>query len=128
MARFCTSCGTPLADEIARFCAECGAAVAALPTPVHREFRRSSFVSLCVGGIVGVLLVRALFLDPIEELGWRMFCAAIGDGRGMDLGMVVNSTAFAKCLTGLVLGAGAGFFLASAFNRRLSTQAQGRNE
>jgi hypothetical protein len=82
-------------------------------------------VSLCVGSIVGVLLVRAFFLDPIEELGWRMFWAAIGDGRGMDFSMVVKSATFAKCLAGLVLGAGAGFFIASAFNRRLSTQAQG---
>jgi hypothetical protein len=88
--------------------------------------RTRLIISLCVGGIVGVLLVRASFLDPLEELGWRMFWAAIGDGRSMDFGMVVQSATFAKCLAGLVLGAGGGFFLATAFNRRLSAEAQGK--
>lgn len=86
--------------------------------------RARLIVSLCVGGIVGVLLVRALFLDPIEELGWRMFWGGIGNGRSMDLGMVVQSATFAKCLAGLLLGAGSGFFIASAFNRKLHPQAQ----
>src|ERR1700683_675714 len=124
MPRFCITCGTPLVAESASFCTKCGAAVAAPPDSSVATIPPS--VSLCVGGILGVLLVRVFFLDPFEELGWRMFWEAIGDGRSMDFGMVVNSAVFAKCLTGLVLGAGAGFFLASAFNRRLSTQAQGK--
>ena len=65
-------------------------------------------VSLCVGGIVGVLLVRAFFLDPIEELGWRMFWEGIGNGRSMDLGMVVQSATFVKCVAGLVIGGALG--------------------
>jgi hypothetical protein len=87
--------------------------------------RARLIVSLCVGGIVGVLLVRAFVLDPIEELGWRMFWEGIGNGRSMDFGMVVQSATFAKCLAGLVLGAGAGFFIGSAFNRRLGAGTQG---
>jgi len=79
--------------------------------------RTRQVISLCVGAIVGVLLVRAFFLDPIEEIGWRMFWAAVGEGRSMDFGMVIKSATFAKCLAGLVLGAGAGCFIASAFNR-----------
>jgi WG containing repeat len=80
--------------------------------------RTQLVLSTCVGGFVGVLIVRAFFLGPFEELGWRMFWDAIGDGRSVDLGMVVQSATFAKCLAGLVLGAGAGFFVSSALNRR----------
>ncbi|HYM76114.1 MAG TPA: WG repeat-containing protein [Candidatus Dormibacteraeota bacterium] len=76
-------------------------------------------ISTCVGGIVGVLIVRAFFLGPFEELGWRMFWEAVGEGRSIDLGMVVQSATFAKCLAGLVLGAGAGFYVSSTFNRKL---------
>lgn len=86
--------------------------------------RTRSVIWLCVGGVVGVLLVRAFFLDPIEELGWRMFWEGIGNGRTMDLGMVVRSATFAKCLAGLVLGAGSGLFLTSVLNRRSGAGAQ----
>lgn len=44
MARFCTACGTHIADETARFCAKCGAAVAAPPTS-HIAVTPSSSVS-----------------------------------------------------------------------------------
>jgi len=81
--------------------------------------RRTWFiVSACVGGVLGVLLVRALFLDPIEEIGWRMFWEGIFHGEIMDLGSVVQSTTFLKCLAGFVLGGGAGVLLTIAINRK----------
>ncbi len=61
-------------------------------------------LSFCIGGIVGVALVRAFFLDTLEEIGWRMFWEGIGNGRTMDLGMVVQSATFAKCLVGFLIG------------------------
>src|SRR5208282_2047334 len=85
-------------------------------------------ISACVGGFVGVLIVRAFFLGPIEELGWRMFWDAIGDGRSIDFGMVVQSATFAKCVAGLVLGALAGLFVSSAFNRKLGERGVTRKE
>jgi hypothetical protein len=50
------------------------------------------------------MLVRALFLDRVEELGWQTFWEGLGNGRMMDFGMVVRSDTFAKCLAGLVIG------------------------
>ena len=64
--------------------------------------------SSCIGGIVGVVLVRALFLDRVEEIGWRIFWEGIGNGRVMDFGVVVQSTTFVKCLAGLLIGGAAG--------------------
>jgi len=81
--------------------------------------RTQLVISTCVGGIVGVLIVRAFFLGPFEELGWRMFWEAVGEGRSINFEMVVQSATFAKCLAGLVLGAGAGFYVSSTFNRQL---------
>jgi hypothetical protein len=55
-----------------------------------------------------MLLVRAFFLDPVEELGWRMFWSGIGNGSLMDLSVVVHSTTFTKCACGFaVVGLGA---------------------
>jgi hypothetical protein len=64
-------------------------------------------IASCIGGILGVLLVRVFFLDGIEEIGWRIFWEGLGNGRMMNFGAVVQSSTFAKCLAGLVIG-GAG--------------------
>jgi hypothetical protein len=62
-----------------------------------------------VGGLVGVFLIRALFLDPFEEIGWRIFWQGLGRGADMNWGMVLQSATFLKCLTGFALvGATAG--------------------
>jgi hypothetical protein len=102
------SCGMQTARS-SRFCPSCG-----------KEFQsRTRFlIWLCVGGVAGVLLVRAFFLDPIEQLGWSMFWEGLANGQIMDLGTVVGSATFAKCMAGLVLGAGTGLFLASRTNRK----------
>jgi hypothetical protein len=55
------------------------------------------------GGLLGVLLVRAFFLDRVEELGWRMFWSGIGNGEPMQMGAVLQSATFAKCACGFLL-------------------------
>lgn len=57
-----------------------------------------------VGGILGVLIVRAFFLDPVEELGWRMFWEGLSNARVMNSEMVLKSTTFAKCVAGFLVG------------------------
>jgi len=55
------------------------------------------------GGLLGVLLVRAFFLDLMEQMGWRMFWEGLGHGESMNWGMVLQSTTFAKSLAGFLL-------------------------
>jgi hypothetical protein len=102
------SCGMQTAHS-SRFCPSCGKEYQS-----HTRF----LIWLFLGGIAGVLLVRAFFLDPFEQFGWSMFWEGIANGQIMDLGTVVGSATFAKCLAGLVLGAGTGSFLASRSNRK----------
>jgi len=61
-----------------------------------------------LGGILGVCLIRALFLDPLEQMGWSMFWSGLGQGEDMNWGMVLQSATFLKCLTGFVLVGAAG--------------------
>ena len=66
-------------------------------------------VGFLLGGIIGVCLIRAFFLDPIEQMGWTMFWEGLGHGELMNLGAVVQSATFLKCIAGfLLVGAVAG--------------------
>lgn len=64
-----------------------------------------------IGMAVGVGLVRMLILSPIEVAGWQMFWGALGEGGSPDLGMVLKSDTFLKCLGGAVVGGGLMIFL-----------------
>jgi len=76
-----------------------------------------------VGGIVGACLIRALFLDPFEQMGWTMFWEGLGHGEGTNWGMVLQSATFLKCLTGFVLvGAAAGVGVYLKEKRELSAK------
>jgi len=57
-----------------------------------------------LGGIFGVIIVRAFCLAPLEEIGWRMFWAGISNGKPIDIGLVLKSSAFAKAAAGFMLG------------------------
>lgn len=62
-------------------------------------------VAFLVFGAAGVFLVRAVWLDPIEIMGWNLFWNGVSSGQLMDLELLSNSTTFQKCLAGgLVLG------------------------
>lgn len=67
---------------------------------------------IIVGAIVGLLIVRGFLLDPLEEIGWRMFWNALFNGKLSAKGMdnVLGSATFIKSVMGIALGGIAGFF------------------
>jgi hypothetical protein len=72
---------------------------------------------LIVGGaVIGLMVVRAFMLDPIEEMGWSMFWEAFFNGRmsSQDMGMVLQSATFMKLLIGTFVGGFVGFIVVVA--------------
>jgi hypothetical protein len=53
-----------------------------------------------LGFIAGVLIVRALFLDEIQVMGWDMFWNGLIEGELMDMELVFKSKTLLKCLAG----------------------------
>jgi tetrahydromethanopterin S-methyltransferase subunit C len=82
----------------------------------------SLVIALLIGGMIGVLLVRLFFLDPLEKLGWSMFWSGLGNGRMMDLGIVLKSNTLAKCAGGFAIAG-----IASAFAAKFALQVTSRN-
>lgn len=75
-----------------------------------------------VGGIIGVAIIRAFFLDPIEQMAWSMFWRGIAHGDLMDARTVFQSSTFLKCLAGFLLaGAATGVGVYLKGKRRTST-------
>ncbi len=72
--------------------------------------KRIGFVLL--GAAFGLLVVRGFFLDPTEEIGWRIFWDALFRGHiGMrGIREVVGSATFAKSMLGVGVGAVVGYF------------------
>lgn len=64
-----------------------------------------------IGAVVGLLVVRGFFLDPAEEIGWRIFWDALFRGHvGMrGIREVMSSATFAKSMLGVTVGAVIGF-------------------
>jgi hypothetical protein len=98
------------------------------PTKISTEGNMNSrkihiALGFSFGGLLGVLLVRALFLDPFEQMGWTMFWEGLGRGEGMNWGVVLQSATFLKCLMGFVLvGAAAGVGVYRKQKQGLSTK------
>ncbi len=63
------------------------------------------------GGFIGLLIVRGFFLDPAEEIGWRIFWDALFRGHiGMKgIQEVTGSATFAKSMLGIGIGTVAGY-------------------
>lgn len=61
-----------------------------------------------VSGVIGVLVVRAIFLDPVEELGWHFFWEGLSKGETMRTSALLESTTLWKCVSGFVVAAVAG--------------------
>jgi len=70
-----------------------------------------------VGVVVGLLLVRGFMLDPIEEIGWRMFWDAIFKGNisTAGIGKVFESATFTKSAIGMVVGGIVGLLASTKF-------------
>lgn len=64
-----------------------------------------------IGAAFGLLVVRGFFLDPAEEIGWRVFWDALFRGHIGIRGIreVVGSATFAKSMLGIGVGAVAGY-------------------
>lgn len=60
-----------------------------------------------IGALVGIALTKALFLDFIEKLAFEMFFSNRGS---FEIGRVLGSSTFWKCVVGAVLGGAAGVF------------------
>ena len=72
-------------------------------------------IFVVVGAVVGLLVVRGFMLDPIEEMGWRMFWDAFfkGDIGSDGMGTVFKSATFAKSAMGIAVGCVLGFLAAT---------------
>lgn len=66
-----------------------------------------------LGAILGVAVVKALFLDVLEETAFRLFW----DGpTSFPIEQVIHSDTFVKCLLGAVVGLFIGLVVANALS------------
>ena len=79
---------------------------------------RAKVLIALAGAILGVLIVRGFFLDPVEELGWRMFWEGAARGQTMNLETVLRSSTFAKSLVGFVLGGVSGLGVSALMKKK----------
>jgi hypothetical protein len=71
-------------------------------------------VLFVLGGVlVGVVVIRTFFLDPMELMGWSMFWAGLFEGRIMDPAVVLESTTFWKSIGGAMAGGAMGLAAAA---------------
>ncbi len=68
-----------------------------------------------IGALLGLLVVRGFFLDPVEEMGWRIFWDALFRGHIGVRGIkeVLQSATFAKSMLGIMSGALAGYLVSN---------------
>ena len=75
-------------------------------------------IAFVVGSIVGVFIVRALFLDPVQIIGWDMFWNGISNGKMMNPEAVLKSETFLKCVGGFVVGGLLGVLVGSTVQKK----------
>ena len=80
-------------------------------------------IAFLIGSVSGVLIVRALFLDPIQVMGWDMFWNICSDGEMMNPDILFKSETFIKCVGGFVVGGILGALVGSAIKK--SSKADG---
>ncbi len=64
-----------------------------------------------------MIIVRALFLDPIQEMGWSLFWNGLSEGEVMDLETLFQSKTFLKCVAGAATGGILGLALGNAIQK-----------
>lgn len=76
-----------------------------------------AFVGAAIGALLGFLVVRSFFLNPLEEIGVRLFFHSIGGGTtgggNFDPSRLFEFEATWKLLAGTILGAAGGYFAGS---------------
>lgn len=65
-------------------------------------------LGVLLGAVLGFLLVKALFLDTIEQIGFSLVMNNLGS---VNLGQIASSTTFLKLVVGAAVGAVAGGLL-----------------
>jgi hypothetical protein len=79
-------------------------------------------------GFFRVLLVRAAFLDPIEEIGWTMFWHRLAEGKTMRMEALFESTTFWKCVAGFLIAAVIGGIGSLRLNELLEQSSRSRKK
>lgn len=73
------------------------------------------------GSLLGLLIVRVFLLDTLELIGWHAIWDHVGKGGSLssnDVDMIIHSSTFAKCITGMLLGGLLGVLVFRAGGKR----------
>lgn len=68
------------------------------------------------GGVVGVLIVRYYFLNPIQIIGWNLFWSNLSHFNFDLFKFIFKSATFGKCLVGFLVGGGIGALVGFMFS------------
>ncbi len=71
-----------------------------------------------LGGVIGVFLVRGIFLDQVEIIGWELFWRGLSSGRSMNWGNIFQSATFLKCAAGFLIVGIIGFSVAKRITKK----------
>ena len=74
-------------------------------------------IAFLIGSVAGVLIVRILFLDPVQVIGWDMFWNGLSNGEIMSPEVVFHSETFYKCIGGLAVGGILGVLVGNAIQK-----------
>lgn len=83
-------------------------------------------IAFLVGAIAGVLIVRAIFLDPLQVMGWNLFWNSLSDGELMNPEVVFKSQTFMKCVVGFAIGGILGAWAGAAVQKALQHGQTGK--
>ncbi|TYB32088.1 MAG: hypothetical protein FXF47_00450 [Candidatus Mcinerneyibacterium aminivorans] len=68
------------------------------------------FMFMLIGGIIGLLIVRNFFLNPVQIAGWKMFWGSFPDAGLISIDTALSSKTFVKSALGFVIGAVVGSY------------------
>lgn len=77
---------------------------------------------MILGAFVGLVLVRAVVLDPVETIAWKMFWNALQQGAVADFGRLLESTTFWKSVGGVIVGGSCGLIVATVASSRITSE------
>ena len=84
---------------------------------INKWAREGIFI---LGGILGVIFVRAFLLNEVEQIGFTMVVNHLDRLSGSDFNTILNSSTFWKCFIGFLVG---GFLASLAYRRHQSGKA-----
>jgi hypothetical protein len=66
------------------------------------------FILALIGGILGVIVVRLFFLNPLQIMGWNIFWNNLSHLNFDLFKLIFKSATFGKCVFGFIAGCAAG--------------------